>query len=107
SCVSSERGARVVARGGTLTREIVLCVTERPATDGRAEFYGTGTIPAEVFTALPQIGCDASGALEVSAQRYTTAHGAASLFRCRRPATQGAAVPVADAIGDASAATTN
>ena len=100
SCVSSLRGTRVIARGGTLSRDVVLCVTDQPAADGRAEFYGSGSIPVEVFTALPQIGCDATDPLEVTVQRYSTAAGAASLFRCRR------ATPTAPAQDSPAAADT-
>jgi hypothetical protein len=95
SCIAAVRGARVVASGGALGREVVLCTASEQVIEGRAEFFGSGTIPAEVFQALPNIACRGGEALELSVQRYSTAGGTASLFHCRR-----VAEPVAAPHGD-------
>jgi serine/threonine protein kinase len=102
SCVASASGTRVVARGGTLAQPVTLCTADRAASDGRAEFYGVGVIPAEVFGALPQIECEGSDAVAVTVQRYASASGPASLFRCRRPS---AAAATESAESEANVAT--
>ena len=98
TCVAPVSGARVVARGGTLRRDVTVCTADRPSPDGRAEFYGTGAIPASVFHALPQMACDGGAPMVVTVQRYASIHGSASLFRCRAaaPSPRESAQPAAE-----------
>jgi len=101
TCVSSVRGVQVVANGGTIDRETILCVAEQPAPDGRAEFFGTGSIAADVFAATPRIQCRGDVALETTVRRYATASGPALLFRCRAQGPTEAPSSAAGSLADA------
>jgi len=84
SCVSDVMGARVVAHGGSLRRDIVLCVANHSLVQGRNEAHGTGNIPESVLTSGAEISCRAgSTTLQVSSSRYQSGGGTTTMFHCR------------------------
>ncbi|MFO0561820.1 MAG: phosphotransferase [Polyangiales bacterium] len=86
-CVASSRAVRVVARGGALDRDVVLCSTDTLSDPSTQEFAGRGEMDPEVLRALPTVQCSGEGRWLTSVRRFAGANGGQTwLFHCARPA---------------------
>jgi serine/threonine protein kinase len=86
-CVASARAVRVVARGGALDRDVVLCSTDTLSDPSTQEFAGRGEMDPEVLRALPTVQCLGEGRWLTSVRRFSGANdGQTWLFHCARPA---------------------
>lgn len=86
-CVAPALGVRVIARGGALDREQLLCETELLSDATTQEFAGRGVMDAEVLRALPTVQCAGEGRWLTTVRRFSASNGSQTwLFRCARPA---------------------